>query len=57
MAVCLWLIPVTFHYILKSSFLFGNLEKKRLLETENKEKDRAAQVQCTQLASLYIDLS
>lgn len=36
MAVCLGLISVTFHYVLKSSFLFGYLEKKRLLKTKCK---------------------
>lgn len=57
MAVCLWLISVTFHYVLKSSFLFGYLEKKRLLKTKCKQNDQAAQVQSTQLASLYIAFS
>lgn len=45
MAVCLWLISVTFHYVLKSSFLFGYLEKKRLLKTKRKHEGQAAQVQ------------
>lgn len=57
MAVCLRLISVTFHYVLKSSFLFGYLEKKRLLKTKSKQNDQAAQVQSIQLASLYIAFS
>lgn len=44
MAVSLWLISVTFHYFLKSSFLFGYLEQKRLLKTEYKHEGQAAQV-------------
>lgn len=42
MAVCLGLISVTFHYVLKSSFLFGYLEKKRLLKTKCKYEGCAA---------------
>lgn len=45
MTVCLWLISVTFHYVLKSSFLFGYLEKEGLLKTKFKHEGHATQVQ------------